>query len=452
MTSLETKPGPATVKPAEQNGKGEKQYSVLELLELQARARAIRSQLALEPVTKIELDDSDNEPEHKEEEKKEENEITTDPSTIVLQNSNRHHGREALKSPEDKSKVPLTRPVRLKRNFRQRQVENYESDESHSVVETELENKHPNQQYEKEQIDNSENSDITIETEKIPEKENSPEKLAEPSLPNDDDVVPIIAEPEILCISSSDSENDEKKVKTKNKVKRTYITMPVIEKEVRPPTEDELFLQQIKKKSEEQKRAERNFFKTTETNTETQNKEIPEKEADSKPPETKKQGDEKKDVEMEDGEIIDEEEIVDIPESPDPQPEVTQKYDEREIEFGNPSVQETDTSRNENKSSDSESNSGGSSSASESDNSEKAAFSETSKKFNVDDDDEDIIDLGKDEDLDFEQLEMNTNTCNDPAENEQKMTRRTRSKTKASDRESPADLGLKVFFSLTTYL
>lgn len=35
--------------------------TMLELLELQARARAIRSQLALEPVTKIDLGESDEE-------------------------------------------------------------------------------------------------------------------------------------------------------------------------------------------------------------------------------------------------------------------------------------------------------------------------------------------------------------------------------------------------------
>ncbi|KAL5286588.1 CAAP1 family protein [Megaselia abdita] len=45
---------------AEKSNKTKKDLSVLELLELQARARAIRSQLALEPVTKIEVDSDDD--------------------------------------------------------------------------------------------------------------------------------------------------------------------------------------------------------------------------------------------------------------------------------------------------------------------------------------------------------------------------------------------------------
>lgn len=43
------------------NKPSQKDLSVLELLELQARARAIRSQLALEPVAKIEVDSGDEE-------------------------------------------------------------------------------------------------------------------------------------------------------------------------------------------------------------------------------------------------------------------------------------------------------------------------------------------------------------------------------------------------------
>lgn len=63
----------------------------------------------------------------------------------------------------------------------------------------------------------------------------------------DDDIIPIIQEPEILCITSSDSENED--AQFLNKVKRSYITMPTVEKEIRPPTEDELFLERVKQKT-----------------------------------------------------------------------------------------------------------------------------------------------------------------------------------------------------------
>lgn len=63
----------------------------------------------------------------------------------------------------------------------------------------------------------------------------------------DDDIIPIISEPEILCITSSDSENED--AQFLNKVKRSYITMPTVEKEIRAPTEDELFLEKVKQKT-----------------------------------------------------------------------------------------------------------------------------------------------------------------------------------------------------------
>lgn len=63
----------------------------------------------------------------------------------------------------------------------------------------------------------------------------------------DDDIIPIIAEPEILCITSSDSENED--AQFLKKVKRSYITMPTVEKEIRSPTEDELFLEKVKQKT-----------------------------------------------------------------------------------------------------------------------------------------------------------------------------------------------------------
>lgn len=441
QTDLPSKTVPKSVSTTEksdgQNGQtANKQYSVLELLELQARARAIRSQLALEPVTKIELDDSDGDMPNKDDEM--EKKSVTASTNVPPRNNSKTTEKNSLKVANEEPKVPATRPVRLKRNFRQRQMEGYESDESHS----------------KEQTDKNK-KESRIEKEPSPknviENEKSPEKITEPVILHDDDVVPIIAEPEILCISSSDSENEEKK--SKNKSKRSYITMPVIEKEVRPPTEDELFLQKIKEKSEAKKRAETSMSNDPKSD-------CPAEVNDAEKAETKKQQEED---EMEDGEIVEEEEILEIPESPEPiateqkdeekgendEPSREKVDDESNTESRNTSMQETDKSDkspNGSNSSGSASDTGESSSGSDSDDSESKSRSQTSKKSNVDDDDEDIIDLGKDEDLDFEQLEITTKMKDEPNQ-ELSSTRRTRSKAKLT-RESPTNLEPKVSFSL----
>ncbi|XP_049530685.1 clumping factor B [Anopheles darlingi] len=116
-------------KPAdERNGggdaKSEKEMTVLELLELQARARAIRSQLALEPVTKIEIDS-----EHEDEDARqadvdtdeETNRVTrkrASPKTVAT--GSVENGKQ-LKT-ENSTTEPQPRRVRLKRNFRVRQA------------------------------------------------------------------------------------------------------------------------------------------------------------------------------------------------------------------------------------------------------------------------------------------------------------------------------------------
>lgn len=454
LVEVASKSGPELPKTSEQNG--EKQYSVLELLELQARARAIRSQLALEPVTKIELDDSDGESVNKDDEK--EQSTDTVPKSSQNNSSQKNRGINLLDQSEELSKGPSTRPIRLKRNFRQRQMEGYESDETPSVNDKEKESVIVPQIAEK-------------SAEKEVEKEKSPVKSDVPVAPHDDDVVPIIAEPEILCISSSDSENEDKK--DANKARKRYINMPVVEKEVRPPTEDELFLLKIKEKTEAKKRAESsNATKTDKTtdrpgqtnndgdSEETQNEQNLNKEIQSKTAEP--QQPEEKEEEMEDGEIIEEDEIVEIPESPEPPAEpAKEKCDDsdetKKADSDNAdacrelSVQKTNKSGSGANSSGSESDSDKSSSTgnsdSESDNSEPKARSQTSKKSNVDDDDEDIIDLGKDEDLDFEQLEMATTP--DEPEKEQR-TRHTRSKTKSRkspERQSPTEPKVILMFS-----
>lgn len=119
---------------------GEKQYSILELLELQARARAIRSQLALEPVTKIELDDTDDETvdkNKKPEPKQPPPEVSTNDKNETQTNVTEHvTARVAVKETIEPAKstadtteqprVPSSRPIRLKRNFRSRQIDEEE--------------------------------------------------------------------------------------------------------------------------------------------------------------------------------------------------------------------------------------------------------------------------------------------------------------------------------------
>lgn len=407
-----SKSGANSTKTGEQNGENpEKQYSVLELLELQARARAIRSQLALEPVTKIELDDSDSETVEKD--KPNEQQIVEKPTKSSQSKVNQKEKSQTNKL-EEQSKAAAPRPVRLKRNFRQRQMEGYESDESNSVN---VKDKNTT-----ETIVQPKTPENPADKEASPEKQKSPVKEGDPAVVNDDDVVPIVAEPEVLCISSSDSENDEQT--TSSKVKK-YINMPVVEKVVRPPTEDELFLLKIKEKSEAMKKAEAGLSKTTERQTDLN------VDSQSKQSESEKQNE----LEMEDGEIVEEDEIVEISESPEPTEvqSIDDAADKIEVatkkpaEPGNKLPKEADKSDDKFESSSSESDSTSGDEDGESDNSAKSK-SETSKKSAIEDDDEDIIDLGKDEDLDFEQLEMNA-TPEEPQKEE--TTRRTRSKTKS---------------------
>lgn len=111
--------------------------TVLELLELQARARAIRSQLALEPITKIELDsdDSDTEkqtpetlnkaPEKQKVPEKTQKNIISAPSTSKADES-------------QDSQVPPPTRVRLKRNFRKRPSVDAESSPKQRVTTVEV--------------------------------------------------------------------------------------------------------------------------------------------------------------------------------------------------------------------------------------------------------------------------------------------------------------------------
>lgn len=426
---------------------------MLELLELQARARAIRSQLALEPVTKIELDDSDVESEEQSNAKEKNQNAATSSAVPTQKNTSQKEKSPSKHAEKQQSKVVAPRPVRLKRNFRQRQTEGYESDETH-------ETQQPSEK-EKTNVDAEEIAEEPIGKEPSPEKSSPPVKETEPAaVANDDDVVPIIAEPEVLCISSSDSESDDKS--TSSKVKK-YINMPVVEKADRPPTEDELFLLKIKEKSEAKLKSDsviNKDGKTTERTKDTNDSQSVEKDNNHQQTDAENAMHEE---EMEDGEIVEEDEIFEIAESPERPPDeevektqetvtpvektATEKDAEQSDEIDKKQDNDDDddgSSSSSSESDDEKKSSDGESSDGDSDSSEKKSKSLT--KSTVDDDDADIIDLGKDEDLDFEQLDEMSAACEEPKK--VKSPRRTRSKTKSrksEDREKSAEPKVNIF-------
>ncbi|XP_055601725.1 glutamic acid-rich protein [Uranotaenia lowii] len=174
--------------------KSEKEMTVLELLELQARARAIRSQLALEPITKIELD-SDQEAGN-------ESNSEAAPSRKKKENS-----CNEAKMSTSSTVVEQPKRVRLKRNFRIRQVgdeeqqEETEADQDSSKSSENFKRTSPNKSKDKMSKTQAEVSKSTNEQQKeTKSRDSSPE------------VIPLIPSPETLCISSeSESEETSKK-------------------------------------------------------------------------------------------------------------------------------------------------------------------------------------------------------------------------------------------------
>lgn len=401
---------PATAPTDKSNGKADgKQYSMLELLELQARARAIRSQLALEPVTKIELEDSDSDTPIS---------STNNVSAKSNEISNITDNGENHKEAKPSAAKPLTeapkpsRPIRLKRNFRQRQ-EHQNDDTPHANENETLREPTPPK---------------TVELIQKEEKKSE----VEPAVPNDDDIIPIVQEQEILCISSSDSD-DEQRSKPKQP-KKTYIQMPVIEKVEREPTEDELFLLKIKHDAKKIiEKPELSSKSGGENNSS-------DKDVNSESPASKSQTEEEP---PEDGEIIEEEEVVQIhDDSSDESSHEEPKNDlkpltepEEKSEHGENSPNhsgEVDKSKEKTDNDKVDISSDTSDSETE-DVSEKSE--QTTKKSNIDDDDEDIIDLGKDDDLDF-----------DVPEEPKVLTRQTRSKKSNTKKDSTNEEEFKVGF------
>lgn len=227
---------------------GVKKMSVLELLELQARARAIRSQLALEPVTKIELD-SDNEDEVESVAASTSRSSKPTPSNSnplpKPSTSNVNNGESNATKVQ---KEPEIKPVRLKRNFRQRQCSDYEEDDEDNETPPE---KDVVKETATPEVVPAEIVPIVIKPPEIVDPipstaveqpvSTSPTKERSPS----PDIITIVPSPETLCISS-DSENEDqqflKRIKASN-----YIKMPEVTRETRPETEDEIFLRKLKR-------------------------------------------------------------------------------------------------------------------------------------------------------------------------------------------------------------
>ncbi|XP_019529938.3 ABC transporter F family member 4 [Aedes albopictus] len=187
-------------KPNKNGGKkSEKEMTVLELLELQARARAIRSQLALEPVTKIELD-SDQDGETTSDTEK----TTKKPNDSKAKPDNTNSTKQSKKSPPKEQ----SKRVRLKRNFRIRQVGDEDLPEEPA------------------QKSSPEQRTVRKSRSKSKEKEPEPKPLVdEPAKPKEEaqapksrdsspEVIPVIPSPETLCISSDSEDEKAKKAKS----------------------------------------------------------------------------------------------------------------------------------------------------------------------------------------------------------------------------------------------
>ncbi|EDS26263.1 conserved hypothetical protein [Culex quinquefasciatus] len=183
---------------ASKNGdkKSEKEMTVLELLELQARARAIRSQLAQEPVTKIELDSDE--------------EADKVAPTSKKPTTNSVPPADAAKPSSKSSKTTLPaknqpKRVRLKRNFRVRQVGDEEPPEEDGEQ----------QAAEQVQKSVSRRESRSKSKEKVAEAKPSEETKEESAKSRDSspEVIPVIPSPETLCISSDSEEEKERKRK-----------------------------------------------------------------------------------------------------------------------------------------------------------------------------------------------------------------------------------------------
>ncbi|XP_030385164.1 muscle M-line assembly protein unc-89 isoform X2 [Scaptodrosophila lebanonensis] len=186
-----------------ENKAPEGQISVLELLELQARARAIRSQLAMEPITKIEVNSDEDNPTTGQKERQSRKQDKTSINRKVVERKrksssnskdNPSNGKDA--SPQKQTvEVAPKKKIKLKRNYRNvtKSPENVKSTEKSVEIPT--------------------------------TSEQSLKKLHDKSRSPSPDVIPIQAEPETLLIS--DSTDDE--------AKQSSEAAPIQAKAIEPP-------------------------------------------------------------------------------------------------------------------------------------------------------------------------------------------------------------------------
>lgn len=429
---------------------GKKEISVLELLELQARARAIRSQLALEPVTKIELD-SDNDSADSFSPKV----VKNSTSTATTSDNNKDQTKKAKSSSTDvvqetngmqiiKPSIPAVKPVRLKRNFRQRQTDDYdpdEDDETNAVVENCESKEAATKSGDEKDETNADN--VKSDEKKRDEAERSPSP----------DLIPIIQEPETYCISSDSDEAGSSSVPK-------YITYPTVIREKLPETEDEKFLKKIKegsgvdlrdlikaRRGGKQDDVSVDNSETIDTSNDATHSRAeissrrassPNKNIENSSEEISvKKGEEKldKDTEPEEGELTDGDDQNEMDANQITILSSDDENDEKANKCDSGLVTQVENNVSENIEDETSSESSTSDNDSDTDSSEAPTFKEA-------DDDDDIIDLGKDEELDFEMKEV------EQSKTKNKKVKKTKKKVnvvaKSSETVSEATEAIKI--------
>ncbi|XP_060652505.1 LOW QUALITY PROTEIN: neurofilament heavy polypeptide [Drosophila nasuta] len=226
-----------------ENKEPDGQISVLELLELQARARAIRSQLAMEPITKIEVKSDDEEEEttkrsSEKEKSREKRSHRSSEQSSSKRKSSEQSRREQAQTNGSKPKettapapAPAQKKIKIKRNYRT----------STKTPEKEV-----------------------TPVEKTTSQPQKSQDKSDRSRSASPDVIPIPAEPETLLIS--DSTDDEATVKPKEPIEQTNVAPAPIpepapepaelsepeEGEVREESENETEAEPVKKTAEEE--------------------------------------------------------------------------------------------------------------------------------------------------------------------------------------------------------
>ncbi|KAM7356984.1 uncharacterized protein ACRADG_002525 [Cochliomyia hominivorax] len=229
------------------------QITVLELLELQARARAIRSQLALEPVTKIEVD-SDGEKRNDEKnnfsnkndkiERNERKRISSERESRDSAKMSRISGStESLNTKDKEQEKRTSKKIKLKRTHRI-STNKKKEDEENPLIEKKNDNSKDCQDKRDTTVkENSKEQDKHNKNKEFPMTDIKKEKTSRSPSP---DVIPIVAEPETLLITdSSDEENgksNKKVVENDNKdqpLREVKEQETTIENDIKETTEKE---------------------------------------------------------------------------------------------------------------------------------------------------------------------------------------------------------------------